>query len=97
MPSAVYLRGKLGREPELRFGLSLTILEAAVAGAGLCVLPGLAGDHEPGLVRVSEPLVDDLTFESWLVLHASTRHQPRIRWVADRLVALLSRVGIGAG
>lgn len=89
-PSAVWLREHLGREPAIRLDASLAILEAAAEGAGLCVLPTVAGDDEPRLMRLGEP-VDGLVFEGWLVMRSQTRDAPRVRWVVDRLLAILGR------
>lgn len=87
-PSARWLRERLGRDPAIRLGSSLAIIEGAAAGAGLCILPGYAGDDEPRLMRLSPPL-EGLAFESWLVMPDAIRDTPRIRWVVERILALL--------
>ena len=89
MPSAQWLRETIGREAHIRLGSSLAILEAAAAGAGLCVLPTFAGDDDPRLVRLTEPLYETLCFESWLVMQGAARDTARVRWVVDRVAAIL--------
>ena len=71
-----------------RFSSSLMVLEAIAAGAGLGLLPTFAGDDDPRLVRLSEPL-PDLGYQGWLVTHRKTRELPRVRLVAERLFRLL--------
>ncbi|MCB9540660.1 MAG: LysR family transcriptional regulator [Myxococcales bacterium] len=90
-PSDRWLRAQLGRSAAVRFSDAPTILEAAAANAGLCVLPMHAGEDDARLQRVSDPLSEALSFESWLVAHASSRNQPHVRWVIDRLVELMAR------
>jgi DNA-binding transcriptional LysR family regulator len=60
-------------------------LRAALAGAGLCVLPDFIAASEPSLVRV---LPDKVGLERafWLVTHADLRDLARVRTVADFLV-----------
>ncbi|WP_316013954.1 LysR family transcriptional regulator [Roseobacter sp. HKCCA0434] len=64
-------------------------LELAQAGLGRTVLPTFAGDAEPGLVRVSDPIAE-LASEEWLVSHHEARHDPPIRAALDALGAYLS-------
>lgn len=82
--SARWLRSRIERAPDLALSNSLLILEAAAQGAGLALLPLYIGDDEPRLTRLAGP-VDDLDFESVLVVHPSARRLPRVRWVASRL------------
>ncbi len=93
-PSARWLRGRLGREPAIRLGSSLAIIEAAAAGAGLCLLPHYVADDEPRLLRLSPPL-DGLAFQGWMVMPEALRGAPRIRWVLERLVAILREAAAG--
>lgn len=60
-------------------------LQAAIAGAGLCVLPDFIAARETGLVRV---LPDDvhLVRSLWLVTHADLKSLARIRVVNDMIV-----------
>jgi DNA-binding transcriptional LysR family regulator len=61
---------------------------AAAAGAGLVCLPCLLGDVWPGLSRLDTPTAVP-TREVWLGMHADTRKVPRVRALADYLIARL--------
>ena len=63
------------------------VLDFVHAGAGQAVLPCFVGDEEPELMRVGEP-VPELRGEQWLALNEQARHEPAVRKVIDRLVAL---------
>jgi len=65
-----------------------TLLDLAVAGAGVTVLPCFVGDRLPGLRRVG-PIIDELTDSQWLVMHNETRHRPVVRTVIERIGTLL--------
>ena len=90
-PSAQWLADRLnGRTPTLRFTQSTAMLDAAASGAGLCLLPCFAADAA-GLVRLGEPFEPRHGDAYWLVVHADLRTTPRIRAVADAVVALFAR------
>jgi DNA-binding transcriptional LysR family regulator len=61
---------------------------AAAAGAGLVCLPCRLGDVWPGLTRIDTPTPVPAR-EVWLGMHADTRKVPRVRALADYLVACL--------
>lgn len=63
-------------------------LDLALNGFGRIVLPCFAGDTEPGLDRLSEP-IDALTHDEWLVSHHEARHDPPIRAALDALAQVL--------
>jgi DNA-binding transcriptional LysR family regulator len=87
VPSASWLRARLGRRPVLRCSQPYPILAAAAAGAGLCVLPCFIGDREPGLLRISDPIAE-LGHDQWLVSHDDDRHSAPVRKVANRLARM---------
>ena len=90
-PSAQWLSERLnGGVPTLRFSQSTAMLDAAVGGAGPCLLPCFAADAA-GLVRLGEPFEPRHGDAFWLVVHADLRTTPRIRAVADAIVALFAR------
>ena len=60
-------------------------LQAALAGAGLCVLPNFIAAQQPGLVRVLPEAVQ-LDRSLWLVTHADLRRLARIRAVTSVIV-----------
>lgn len=64
------------------------VREMVATGAGLAVFPCFAGDGDPRLVRVGEP-IDSLAMEQWLVTHHQERHRPEIRRTATRIAALM--------
>jgi DNA-binding transcriptional LysR family regulator len=64
------------------------MLDIALAGAGLCVLPCLVGESEPGLQRVGG-LVDELQHGNWIIMNREDRHRREIRVVIDRMTKLI--------
>jgi DNA-binding transcriptional LysR family regulator len=62
-----------------------TACQAAQAGGGIVVLPAFVGDAVPELQRVFAAPVASNT--GWVVYHESVRDHPRIRAVADALIA----------
>ncbi len=58
-------------------------------GAGRGVLPCFIGDQERKLVRAG-PVIDELTYEMWIVAHDDERQRPEVRTVIDRLAALFA-------
>ncbi|MDC7743774.1 MULTISPECIES: LysR family transcriptional regulator [Rhizobium] len=58
-------------------------------GAGRGVLPCFIGDQERKLVRAG-PLIDELTYDMWIVAHDDERQRPEVRIVIDRLAALFA-------
>lgn len=87
VPSAAWLASRLDSDPRLRCSSTQAVLDAARAGAGLCVLPCFIGDTEPDLVRASG-LIEELTHDQWLVSHDDDRHDRSVRLIAGRLAAL---------
>ena len=67
---------------------SRTLLDLAVAGAGVTMLPCFVGDRLPGLLRIG-PIVDELTESQWLVMHSETRKRPNVRTVVGRVSSLI--------
>ncbi len=63
-------------------------LHATLAGAGVAALACYRADVEPSLVRLNDAnskLVRDI----WLGVHVDMRHMPRVRAVADTVIAVL--------
>lgn len=56
---------------------------AAKSGIGLALLPCYLGDPEPGLMRVLEAPIAELTRELWIVTHADLRKTARVRAFLD--------------
>jgi len=82
--STTWLKGKLTKSPLLSCSAPTPVLEAARAGAGLCILPCFIGDTEPTLCRYSQP-IDDLAHTQWLVSHDDDRHLKHVKTTAKRL------------
>lgn len=59
------------------------------AGAGIGLMPCMAGDRDPMLTRAGN-IVDDLTEQQYLVMHDDDRHRPPIRRLIARIVKLYS-------
>jgi DNA-binding transcriptional LysR family regulator len=64
------------------------VVEAAMAGAGLTLLPCYVGEAEPRLVRVGAPL-PQLTLKLWLLTHPDLRETVRVRALIDFLYDVL--------
>ena len=58
------------------------MIAAISAGIGCGMLPCFAGDTMPGLVRVTEPLVEQAS-SLWLLTHPDLRHAARVRAFLD--------------
>ena len=63
------------------------MIAAAAAGAGLAVLPCIAGDLDPRLERVSEVLV---SWNLWLVSRKSARKTQRVADVLDAIRTMVA-------
>ncbi|HIP77763.1 MAG TPA: LysR family transcriptional regulator [Kiloniellaceae bacterium] len=63
-------------------------LDAIRGGGGLGLLSCYSADTEADLQRLTDP-VDELRGETWMVVHQDLRDVPRIRTIADRVVALI--------
>lgn len=88
IPSANWLERHLRREPPLRCSDARDVLDAAIAGAGLCLLPCFIGDADGRIARASAPIAE-LTHEQWLVSHDEDRHNRAIRLTANRVAKLV--------
>jgi len=88
VPSAVWLDQQVHREARLKCSTAHAVLEAALAGAGLCVLPCFIGDAEAKLARASG-IIAELGHDQWLVSHDDDRHNEHIRQVSGRLTKLI--------
>ncbi|WP_421360135.1 LysR family transcriptional regulator [Agrobacterium rosae] len=64
------------------------LLDLALAGAGVAVLPCFIGDADARLVREGE-VIEDLRHKQWIVMNNEDRHRRDIRTVADRMVKLI--------
>jgi DNA-binding transcriptional LysR family regulator len=92
MPTARWLSAKRqGRPPELRCSRAMLIMDGIRAGAGLGILPCMAGDEDAALRRLTPPIGDLSGQPIYLVVHRDLRGLPRIRAASAALVALLGR------
>ncbi|GGP22403.1 LysR family transcriptional regulator [Silvimonas iriomotensis] len=71
----------------LRCNDLVALREAARAGLGLAVLPHFLASATPELVPVEQPACP-VSRTLWLVMHPDVRRSPRVRAVADALIAL---------
>lgn len=81
--------------PLVRCSASTNLLDAAVGGGVLAVIPCFAGDAETSLVRVSDAFVPD-SGRIWMVLPEDVNRRPEIRVAADRIIALFETLFDGA-
>lgn len=89
IPSTIWLRERLVKQPVLSCSSPTLVLDAALAGAGLCVVPCFVGDNEPGLRRFSGP-IHELTHYQLLVSHDEDRHLKPVRQAAKALHKLFT-------
>jgi DNA-binding transcriptional LysR family regulator len=64
------------------------LLDLALAGAGVAVLPCFIGDGDPRLLREGGE-IEELRHRQWIVMNNEDRHRRDIRTVADRMVKLI--------
>ena len=74
-----------GLRPRLQSSNLVAQMRAAVAGAGICVLPIFMAAQEPALIRV---LPDQVSLDRafWLVVHADLKDVARVRAVVEFIV-----------
>lgn len=87
-PSASWMIEHRFSQSVLQVTASRTLLDLAIAGAGVTVLPCFVGDRLPTLRRVG-PVIEELTESQWLVMHGETRQRPAVRTVIDRIGTLI--------
>ncbi|WP_116130989.1 LysR family transcriptional regulator [Tropicimonas sp. IMCC34043] len=63
-------------------------LDLALQGAGRILLPCFAGDAEPGLARLSDPIAE-IGHDEWLVCHHEARNDPPVRAALDAIAGAL--------
>jgi len=78
-----------GAKPSFVSPLSLALLAAARASAGVAILPRYLGDAEAELRHV--PMPDEPSEPLWLTVHRDLKATPRIRAVLDFLGETLKR------
>jgi DNA-binding transcriptional LysR family regulator len=75
--------------PALVCTLTLALVHAAKAGAGIAVLPRYLGDAEPELAHL--PMPDEPRETLWLTVHKDLRSTPRVRALLDHLSERFTR------
>jgi DNA-binding transcriptional LysR family regulator len=86
MPELDYLdEVSKGLRPRLQSSNLLAQMEAALAGAGICVLPHFMAVREPRLVPVLSATVAIIR-SFWLIVHADLKEVARIRATVDFIV-----------
>ncbi|NDV97841.1 LysR family transcriptional regulator [Salipiger sp. PrR002] len=88
-PSERWLRATHPEEIVTHASDARLALDLALGGVARIVMPCFAGDAEPGLMRLSEP-IDALSHDEWLVAHHDARHDPPVRAALDALHGLLT-------
>ena len=69
--------------------LTMAVLNAALTGAGIAVLPCYIGDAEPTLRRL--PMPDEPREGIWITVHRDLKHTRRVRALLDFLSARLKK------
>ena len=72
-----------GARPAFVTNMTLALVEAARAGAGIAVLPRYLGDPDPALRRI--PIENEPTEAIWVTVHRDLKHTRRVRVVLDFL------------
>ncbi|NOU34277.1 MAG: LysR family transcriptional regulator [Polyangiaceae bacterium] len=72
-----------GATPAFVSNLTVALLEAARAGAGIAVLPRYLGDADPSLQHV--PMPDEPRESIWITVHRDLKQARRVRAVLDFL------------
>lgn len=85
-PAAKWLNSQ-GYEISVTASAVATVHALVRAGAGIGVMPCMIGDQDPQLRRAG-PVIEELTEQQHLVMHADDRHHTPVRRVIDRLVQL---------
>lgn len=88
LQSSRWLMAHHGDRIGVRGNNARSVRDLVAAGAGLSVFPCFAGDSDPQLVRVAQPIAE-LKSEQWLVTHHEERHDPQVHKVADRIAELI--------
>lgn len=79
-------RGK--RRYSLRSNELGALLQAALAGCGVAVLPRYVAEHAPrNLMRIDTPACP-VRRKLWMVMHDDVRRSPHVRAVADEIIAI---------
>ena len=90
--SARWMQARHGDRIAVRGNDVMSVRELVAAGAGLSVFPCFVGDSDPRLIRIAPP-IGELETDQWLVSHHEERHNPAVRAVNDRIVALMRDQG----
>jgi DNA-binding transcriptional LysR family regulator len=78
-----------GARPAFVSELTLALVQAALAHAGIAVLPRYLGDAEAGLRRIAR--ADEPADAVWLTVHRDLKEAPRVRAALDFLAAAFDR------
>ena len=78
-----------GARPTFVTNMTLALVEAARAGAGIAVLPRFLGDADQSLLRI--PMPDEPTEPIWITVHKDLKQTRRVRLVLDFLSQCLKR------
>jgi DNA-binding transcriptional LysR family regulator len=88
VPGAIWLdRHGAGAHVVIRGNSILAVLNAAIVGMGLAVIPCFMGDGEPTLKRLTAELLGSR--EIWLVFHPDVARLARVRRVIDFVTAVI--------
>ena len=93
VPGALWLAGHAGKaEVVLRGNSIVSVLNAAIIGMGLAVLPCFLADAESSLRRLTPAVVG--TREIWLVFHPDVAKIARVRTVIDFVTEAIGREAV---
>lgn len=94
LPSSKWLAQNYGiTQPDIQLDNSLLILGAIEKGMGFAILPSYIGAYS-NLIAIKKPL-KGLSFESWLLSHSQSSHDPVILKIKERLKVQLQNIFSG--
>jgi DNA-binding transcriptional LysR family regulator len=79
-----WLEARVEQRPKFRSNTMTTLMNMAVSGAGLALLPVFMGDANSSLVRLTPPL-PELTSTEHLVVHRDLKREPAVRTAMDAI------------
>ena len=89
LPSQVWLRQSIGRQPEIRCSQAVNVLDAVAGGASLGVLPCFVATAMPDIVQLSEPL--NMNMDGiWTVVHEDVRKRAAVQAALEVVESVLN-------
>lgn len=88
---ARWQRAQCARSPRVRFGSLASMMQAAVEGLGVAILPLFAAERQNALVRLGAVL-DQPRMKLWVLSHKEVRNNARVKALSRHLTREIPRV-----